>query len=390
MGQYLRKSFTLAPDGSLYAGSDRTLARLDPKTGEKLWEKKFDRELDTFPAVTGEDGSLYVCTTDSHLRRLDPATGEQKWEFDMDVRGGALLIGDDGTVYTQYKDDMFALTPGGKKKWRFRINDYMHDVSAVAKDGTVYSTTKKGLYAVKPNGWQKWLYAADKGSCTLSPDGNLYHCKYGESLASLDPETGKEKWKIPLGEAYVRAGKDGKIFVEGYSELSALDPADGKILWSLKNSSHARIRAIDGRGTIITGSEDKKITALDPSDGKEIWSVPTQNKAEWGEAEFDRSGVLFINDRKQIYGIDPQTGKVHFTYQAPGEIAGFRLDQRNGLILIEQEGTWQLSAVSYFSAEGKAKEMLESTGAGQAQPEVVEGPGFVVIGGVKLGRRSGE
>lgn len=386
IGDYFAKSFVCGADGSFYTGSSEMLARINPENGQKIWEKKLPRELDTFPAVVRNDGSLYVCTTDSHVRRLDPDTGEEMWNFDMKVRGGAPVIGRNGTVYTQYDDDAYALTSTGSRKWRFRINDYMHSIAAEGPDGTVYATSKKGLYAIKPSGYQKWHYPVSEAGCTVTPDGKLYSFKYNESLASLDPATGKENWRIKLGEAYVKAGTDGTLFVEGYQDLTALDPKDGHTLWNQKSPDDLRIRAVSGEGAVILGSEEKYIKAVDEKDGHELWRYDTMDSARWGEAYFDSQGTLFISDETNIYALDAHEGKLKFRFGTGSTLSKWQVDEKRGLIYYTKDGSLNVSAVKYRK-EISDEAPPQSGSASGENSAVVIGPGYVDIGGIKLPTR---
>ena len=115
--------------------------------------------------------------------------------------------------------------------------------------------------------------------------------------------------------------------------------------------------------------------------GKELWSIHTAEEAQWGKAQFDSNGTLYVSDKKNIYGIDTKCGKVKYQYSTPKEINSWSIDEKINIIVIEEEDTWKLYGVRFKEREETAKEMLERD---DVRKEVIEGPGFIDIAGIRL------
>jgi outer membrane protein assembly factor BamB len=88
-------------------------------------------------------------------------------------------IGSDGTIYVgSDKEDVFAYSADGTRKWVFPTRGPVRSSPAVAADGTIYiGSNDSGLYALNPDGSLKSLFVAN-AAITSSPaikaDGTIY------------------------------------------------------------------------------------------------------------------------------------------------------------------------------------------------------------------------
>src|SRR5258706_6949299 len=73
---------------------------------------------------------------------------------------GSAAIAPDGTIYITSADArLYALDPGGRKKWAFRTGSDIKSSPAIGDDGTIYFGSRdRKLYAVTPEGQQKWSF----------------------------------------------------------------------------------------------------------------------------------------------------------------------------------------------------------------------------------------
>jgi len=84
----------------------------------------------------------------------------------------------------------YVLKPNGRKKWRYRINEYAQSVAKVDDKGASYITTKdKGVFAFSPQGRKLWHHP---GNSVFFGDDDAYvggknsisRCKITDSYKS--------------------------------------------------------------------------------------------------------------------------------------------------------------------------------------------------------------
>ncbi len=391
------KGMMVSKDGSLYIGNgslfESTLTKIDGNTGKTLWTQKFPKELDSYPAVESPDGKIYICTTDCIMRALDPKDGSVKWDFNMAIRGGNPSFAKDGTVFSQYDDDLFVMKPNGGKKFRYRINDYMHSVAYVDDKGAALLQTKdKGIVAVSPAGKEMWRAAGTSVKYFEAEPQHVF-TQSGKTLTARDRMSGKVLWEKPFEGYSAEGAVKGKLFIQKYQGIACLDTADGSVKWEKDFPGDSRIRHIGDDGTIYTGSGDKKIEALDPETGNAKWSVKTSEDALYGNEKMGSKGILFINDKKNVYGLDINDGKVKFKFASPNGVSSFQVSPAGDLVYVRDENTNTINAVEVPDPERMAKEINDSIEAelkdSKKEPDagIEVGEKFVDIGGVRLERK---
>jgi len=90
--------------------------------------------------------------------------GQLLWRFTSDNRnlGGGIAVAPDGTVYFA-SNFVYALDGTGHTKWTFKSEltytkrDYFDKQPFIAEDGTIYALScNQQLYAITPGGRKKW------------------------------------------------------------------------------------------------------------------------------------------------------------------------------------------------------------------------------------------
>lgn len=315
---------TVAPDGTVYAGSaDKILYAFNPD-GSQKWAYLTTGTLDSASAALGADGTLYVGSNDSIVYALKP-DGTLLWSQSLDpaTRPGAsnsIALAADGTLYLKASDGyVYALNPtDGSRKWRAYINapDGSHYGSpSVAADGTIYcGSSDNSLYALNPDGSKKWTFVpatADGGIYSppaIDATGNLYFTTLTGAIYSVTAN-GTQRWRFASGgncSSSPALSADGAtLYYGGYDKkLYALATATGALRWTapLGDEVRASSPVIDANGVIYIGCYDKKLYAISP-DGS--------LKRTWATAEFIRSSpaiagtTLYVgsNDHK-LYAIN--------------------------------------------------------------------------------------
>jgi len=355
--------------------------------GEKIWEKSilssftdkegqriFSDQLSggTFyqSKPTAAGGDLFFGTPSGFLYSVNADTGEENWKFEM---GGAISVGAalaDGKVYAgQQGGERFfycldAVT--GELVWKQTVPGGWVWGSATVDDGMVYVPTVNG-YAVcldGETGHIVWMYPTAK-SVPAEPaiDGDLvYFGSWSRSLYAFDKKTGEIVWKasgIGLDSGTLIA-ENGKIYLPHHSSIfKYFDAKNGELLndgnkneeekgvYSNFNASPA---FIDGMafytarvGVGLRGVPlSSKVYSVDPETGKINWTFPDGGGLS---APALASGRVYIasGNTPFFYCLDQKTGKPHWIVKL-----GHRVEEST--LCIYRKMVYVLAADGYVHA----------------------------------------
>ncbi len=278
--------YIIAPDDYLHAVKD----------GKEKWRFPLKwNAIDFWTSATlGSDGTIYVGSARTEVAdtalvagfyALTP-DGQEKWHYEIDAGVTSVpAIAADGTIYINgnllkktgegatAEGYVFAFSPSGTLKWKFKTQDWIESSPSIATDGTVYTGSKEGrVYALNPaDGSKKWEFAAGDGiggSPAIANDGTLYIGSWDNNLYALTPE-GKEKWRFTVESGFETIGSSAVIGADGTvyfgtstGILYALNP-DGTEKWHLSGlGSIASAPAIGKDGTVYIGAWNKKFYAI--------------------------------------------------------------------------------------------------------------------------------
>jgi len=219
------------------------LMAIEPTTGKTLWGqvRKTDAVDESFESygtplpVAVADRTDMVLSGADYVTGHDPATGRERWRwgYNSNHRNMQRLI----PSVTPGAGRVFAPLPRGSRLVALAIGDT--DARQVwTHDGPTSDSATPLLY-----------------------DGALYVMDSDrKDLRALDPETGKERWKVRLGGAVWRAsptGADGKIYcISRDAEVAVLKAgAQGEVLSRIDmggKQTHASIAVAGGRLYIRT------------------------------------------------------------------------------------------------------------------------------------------
>lgn len=137
---------------------------------------------------------------------------------------------------------------------------------------------------------QVWSSDAGEGSSkrskvTASPivaDGRIYTLDAAASVRAFSAGSGAQAWRTSLVPDK-RTGTDGfgggiahdggKLFVAtGFGQVSALDPASGKVLWQKSVGAPVRSSPTASADRVYVVTTDGRLYCLSAADGAELWS----------------------------------------------------------------------------------------------------------------------
>ncbi len=270
------------------AGSERLLC-LDAATGKELWKYEYDCPYKISYACgpratpTVQDGVVYFLGAEGHLTALAAETGAVLWKKHLP---------------TEYKVE--------PPIWGYTS----HPLVVGEKLFTLAGGEGSVLVALnRKTGQEIWrsLSASEIGYCPPS----LYRVGQTmqlvvwnpEAINSVDPETGKPFWSVPLQPNYkmsIMAPRlaGNKLYASGIGNKSALLELDetkpaAKVLWQETRTDG--VQAVNStpiivEDTIYVSNNDKgDLVAIDLATGKRLWQTfdaTTGNRRAQGATAF--------------------------------------------------------------------------------------------------------
>jgi outer membrane protein assembly factor BamB len=256
--------------------SDDKLTAFDSETGERLWTASFSSSFvpqivdDDGPRAvpTVQDGAIFAYSSEGNLHCVDLKTGEKRWtrktHQDFGANGGYFGAGSAPLVEGKY----VIVNVGGDKK-------------------------KAGIVAFHvDSGETAWSAVSDQAgysapvAVTLDNTRHLL-CITRLNFVSLDPLTGKERFRVPFGQrgptvnaAIPIVFNNRVLLTASYgigAQLLEIGPKNCEVIWSDEILSSQYTTPILHEGLIygIDGRQDGGPVALkcfDPMTRKEQWS----------------------------------------------------------------------------------------------------------------------
>ena len=281
----------------------------DEATGKSQWTHQYDcqykgvgYEAGPRASVTIDSGKAYSLGSMGHLFCLDAKTGEEVWSKDCNAVYEIEMPIWGVTASPLIYQDLVIVHIGGRG-----------GACVVALD--------------KNTGKEVWKALDDRGQYS-SPvlvkhgDAELVIVWTGDSIAGLDPGTGKVQWReiwkprnMPIGVSTPVVDKDRVLFVSFYDGTTLLklsdDLAAAQKLWQRVGASERNTDALQGiistpiiLGDYIYGVDSYgELRCLDLKTGERIWEDLTAvPKARWSTIHFVRNGdkVWMFNERGEL------------------------------------------------------------------------------------------
>ncbi len=303
-GGKIESSPVLAPDGTIYFGSnDGNMYALNSK-GEEIWRFKTDGPV-VSSAVIDIAGNIYFGSNDGHVYAVN-SVGGLLWKFKT---GGEIpaspAININGNIIAgSFDKDLYALNSGtGELLWKFKTKDSIFSSPSIDDAGSIYFGSYDGnLYALTDAGKLKWKFET-KNSIRATPAitsaGVIYACSWDKNMYALD-EDGKLVWKFDLTavtDCSPAVDNNGNLCVgTDKGTLFAL-ASEGKLNWKMDFGQKVLLKSspvMSPDGSIYFGASDGKVRAVDAS-GNLLWAFdPQGRKAFYSSPAIDRDGRVYI------------------------------------------------------------------------------------------------
>ncbi|HTU83539.1 MAG TPA: PQQ-binding-like beta-propeller repeat protein [Candidatus Acidoferrales bacterium] len=344
-------------DGILYIGNNvGRFYALDPTNGHVVWTYSTQNALMSAPIVYGDDVYLgegdaqsmsnnpsepiHVGQGSSSLVALDRKTGALRWKRTL---GGSamptpaivdgLLVEHNGAGWVGGFDPVT-----GERRFAKHLESVASMSAILPMGGGEFVTTGVGTNAVwRMNAhdgsvvWDSVFYRGSSGigDCPPVSDGTRIMCDYvaptgsdtstaigrpaTERVFSIDAATGKKQWDVPLetgtlpprNEAAIPLLADGVLCV-GSSVAPAMhgiDPATGRVLWTVKTRGPVKSGAVYVDGLIYFGDYGGYLWAVDPHTGGVIGDEFVRTIFNVGSPIVDGKTLIIGSDSGTLFAL---------------------------------------------------------------------------------------
>ena len=318
-------------NGIIYTGSEQLYAIYPNGT------VKWTLDIDVWGIAIAKDGTIYASTWWKYFYAINP-DGTIKWKCDLkDAACGDPVIGEDGTIYVGTTDPLvangkfYAIYPNGTIKWSVKIDGCS---SAVIHNNTIYTDCHRDghLYAIYANNgtikWKSWEGAFHTSfGPSVDEEGIIYYGSRNGYLYAFYPN-GTLKWKYNIGSTYMPPviSENGTLYIASSGTVYAFD-RNGTLLWKTKAYT-ANNLAIDKNG-VIYGVGGHAVFALNPN-GTLRWVWKTDEALLDGPT-IGEDGTIYVVGENCLYAIEPKdaadleiTG-IHLGFG----VGGFRIKVKN-------------------------------------------------------------
>ncbi len=184
----------------LFIGSfDHNLYCIDKRTGEMEWKFATQGEIFNYTPFLVNEGMVHFGSFDNYLRAVDIETGELAWRFRTGFYGmSAGTVMYKGVLYQGCRDGiLYALTPGGRMKWKFVTKEIVIPVSC-HDDRIYFGSGDQNLHCLDLQGKELWKYGVQGGVIGKIAvlDDRVYFGSYDCNLYVVDIKTHTLAWKF--------------------------------------------------------------------------------------------------------------------------------------------------------------------------------------------------
>lgn len=325
-------------DGIVYVGaSDGRFHAVRAQDGTGLWTWSGPHRIDGQAAV--HEAAVYFVDGAVALVCLDRTSGALRWReplHDAAIAGGppkpnptfnrrtATPLVRDGVVYAGSTDGgLYAIDARtGARRWRFAAGAPIHSGLAADGDQLTFGTMDGTLVTVDRDG-HEIARAKAGGAIVTTPllvAGRAIVGARDYQLYAFDRGTGTVAWRYSYWFSWIESPpqlRDGVVYVGGsdFRRVTALDPADGRALWSTDvrglawgapalTEKRVFIGTVAQRPALL--AHEAGLVALDRRTGAVLWRRPAEpppaGAPMWGYA-----GSLAVDGERVIAaGLDGQ------------------------------------------------------------------------------------
>lgn len=303
-----------------------------PNDLEVLWQYKVPNGAFDGTAVIVKskmDGreTVYVGDMDGVLHALDLESGEKKWEKKTTIGFSSSAAYRDGLIYIGDLDGyLYCIDEAGNEKWKFETLGEINSSANFYNGHVLIGSQDSNIYLVDAqSGKEIWKYQTpDQVQCSLTLAGDLafvagcdgllhvLNLKKGQEVGNVDIHSPTQSTPAVLG--------DKVFFGTEQAEFLAVNWKNIKGEWAFSDArGPAAVRgcAAVTEGHVIFGARNRQVYSLNPDTGKINWNRTLK-------ARIDSSPVI-VGDRVyvgstdgRLYGLSLKDGETVWEKQFKG------------------------------------------------------------------------
>jgi outer membrane protein assembly factor BamB len=314
------------------AGSTGVAKSELPADLEVLWEYKvpngaFDGTAVIARAKNDGQETVFVGDMDGVMHAIDLQTGKKKWDLNATIgfsssaayRNGLIYIGDlDGFLY--------CIDDAGKLKWKFETEGEISSSANFFDGNVLVGSQDSHIYLVDANtGKEIWKHQTqDQIQCSLTLAGDrAFVAGCDGFLHVIDLKDGHEVGNVDIGsptQSTPAVLDDNVFFGTEQAEFLAVNWKEVKGAWAFsddKGQTSVRGCAAVTQGHVIFGARNRQVYSLNPETGKINWTRTLKSKVD--------SSPVIVGDRVfvgstdgRLYGLSLKNGETLWEKQFNG------------------------------------------------------------------------
>jgi outer membrane protein assembly factor BamB len=287
-----------------------------PEELDIRWKFKTKNAIEGAAAIVGD--TVFIGSQDENLYALDLASGTEKWKYHAGPFKAAPSVRD-GSVYVGDLDGMFHCVDAAKgtKRWTFETGAEISSGANFADGAVLFGSGDETLYCLTPGGKKKWQFKVPGGPVLGSPavvDGRTFVGGCDSALHVIDTAKGTEVTAVDVGgQTGATAAVHGDQLYLGTiatNQVLAIDWKKGQVLWKFeaarKPLAYYASAAVTDK-LVIAASRDKLVHALDRTTGKEVWNFATGDRIDSSPVVVGKRVFVGSMDGK-LYVLDLEKG----------------------------------------------------------------------------------
>ena len=293
-------------------------------TGDELWKKELDSEVEMMPSRFGENVGEVAFTLDNYRAPL--------------MLDGRLFLFYDGAT------SFDARTGSEEEREKFRVNEdglALTEADPVFDDSRIYISGRGRVRAVnRRTGNVEWK-ADDLGNCAeMAIVGTTLFVRTGGQFTRL---------------------RDGEIEAKGPYGVSAIDTRSGETMWRYKGADKGMTNFVFADASTIIIADRDDLIAIDAKSGKRRGNV--EHKIE--KAQFvliNESGNAVVGGRDQIGAFEIDR-RLAFRSVPPASAGGRTLTQNDAALILSAVPPADAGGTDLFNEIWRTRHKPPSRGA---------------------------
>ncbi len=253
---------------------DGAMTARDLETGAPRWSVA---AATSFAPAVG--GAMVYVVAEGGVRALAAATGEVVWQREFPGTVAAPPYWDTGWLILSFESgDLAAFRAAdGEPVWRVALGAVAHVPPAPALDKLYLGLADGRTVAVAlASGETVWTREVGRATGVTALDDQILVGSSEGALWSLDPRSGRVRWRWRTGAAVVAAAAadDSRIYVIAYDHiLRALDRRSGNLRWRRALPHRPAGAPLVVGGTVLVPSLSTELAGYDATTGTPTLSM---------------------------------------------------------------------------------------------------------------------